>query len=157
MGNSAGDLLEMENKEFKILFNTIAKKNGFESNFSGWFKESNECIVVLDLQKSDYSNIYYLNIRIYIQGIFGNYYSKNKNLVKNDTGDIFRRQPKEYNDAFDLELAMDVDKRKELLEKLFSDFLNPFSEKVLEKANFKKLEQNNEIYLLPAVKKELGL
>jgi len=49
----------MENKEFKKLFDIIARNHGFESAFGGWFKESNECIVVLDLQKSNFGNYYY--------------------------------------------------------------------------------------------------
>ena len=30
----------MDKKEFKILFGSVAKNNGFECQFNGWFKES---------------------------------------------------------------------------------------------------------------------
>lgn len=81
----------MDSKEFKKLFGEVAKSNGFERAFGGWFKDSVESIVVLDLQKSNFGDYYEMNIKIYVQGIFGNSYSKNKDLVKKDTGDIFIR------------------------------------------------------------------
>lgn len=48
----------MENKEFKKMFNEVAKSYGFESSFGGWFKDSAEGIVVLDLQKSNFGNYF---------------------------------------------------------------------------------------------------
>ena len=41
----------MESKEFKNVFEKVAKANNFEKAFGGWFKESTECIVVLCFQK----------------------------------------------------------------------------------------------------------
>ncbi len=79
----------MDNIEFKKLFGAIAKSKGFEKAFGGWFKESTNCIVVLDLNKSNYSNYYQLMIKIYIQNIFGIRYIKNKDLIK-DSVDVFR-------------------------------------------------------------------
>lgn len=70
----------METKDFRNLFKDLAKKNGFESAFGGWFKESNECIFVLDLMKSNFGNNYYLNIKIFIQGSFGIYYQKKQRI-----------------------------------------------------------------------------
>jgi len=72
----------MDTKEFKRLFDEVAKSHNFERAFGGWFKESHECIVVLDLQKSNYGGYYYLNLKIYIQGVFNKHYSKSKDLVK---------------------------------------------------------------------------
>lgn len=146
----------MENKEFKNLFGLIAEQNGFRFQYGGWFKESDECIVVIDLQKSNYGNYYELNIKTYIQGVFGIHYSKCKDLVKKDTGDLFTRQPKEYNDAFDLENLMDTQTRKNRLEKLFNDFIVPDTNKTLSKAGIIELAKSGE-YILPAVKKELGI
>jgi len=79
----------MDNKEFKVLFGIIAKENSFERAFGGWFKESPECIAVLDLQKSNYGNYYQLMFKVYVQGMFGNVYIKSKTLLKN-TGSVFR-------------------------------------------------------------------
>lgn len=146
----------MENKEFKKLFNEVAKKNNFESAFGGWFKETNECIAALYLQKSNYGNYYELNIKIFIQGVFGNQYQKSKDL-KNATSAILGRQPEEYRDVFDLDLLMEDVLRKEKLEKLFEDFVVPFVDKMLTREGIRKCAQNDKDFLSPALNEELGL
>jgi len=145
----------MNSKEFKNVFNDLAKSYDFEKAYSGWFKESPECIVVLDLQKSNFSNSYYLNIKIFVQGMLGNAYVKNKFLVKSDVGDIFIRQPDEYASVFDFNNAMEYDIRVEQLHLLFSEFIIPFINKALSKFGIKELAEKDEIFLLPAVKEQL--
>jgi hypothetical protein len=145
----------MDSKEFKNIFDNIAKVNDFERIFGGWFKESDECIVVLDLQKSNFGDYYQLMIKIYVQGTFGNKYSISKDLVKKDTGDVFRGEPPQYKDVFDFDTSINDDKRKQRLEELFSEFIEPFTKKVLSKSGIKELAEEGQIFLLPAVKKEL--
>lgn len=147
----------MESKEFKSLFDKIAKAHGYEKAFSGWFKESAECIAVLDLQKSNFGNYYELNIKIFIRGVFGNRYTKDKKLVKRDTGDIFTRQPEDFKDVLDFDTSMDSDKRKQGIEALFKEFIDSFIDRALSRNGIKDLAQDGELFLLPAVKKELGL
>lgn len=93
----------MEKSEFKKFFGKEARNNGFEFAFSGWFKESTECIIALDLQKSNYGNYYYINIKIFMQGCFGKQYVKSKYLVKNEIGNIFSRTPDNYAEVLDLD------------------------------------------------------
>lgn len=145
----------MDSKEFKNIFDQTAQRNGFEKAFGGWFNESPECIVVLDLQKSNYGDYYELNIKIFVQGMFGNNYTKSKDLVKKHTGDIFTRQPNNYKDVLDFDTSMDDVKRKERLESLFSEFIIPFTNKALTRAGIKELAEQEKIFLLPAVKEEL--
>ncbi|MDR1682139.1 MAG: DUF4304 domain-containing protein [Candidatus Symbiothrix sp.] len=145
----------MDSKEFKNIFDTVAKANDFEKAFGGWFKESSECIIVLDLQKSNFGDYYELNIKIFVQGIFGNKYVKSKDLVKKHTGDIFTRQPNDYKDVLDFDTSMDDEKRKEKLESLFSEFVVPFANKALSRIGLKELAEQEKIFLLPAVKEEL--
>lgn len=146
----------MENKEFKNLFNEVAKSHGFESAFGGWFKESDECISALYLQKSHYGNYYELNIKIFIQGIFGEHYKKSKEL-KNAVSDILGRQPEEYRDALDLELSIEDSVRKNKIEQLFNDFVVPFVNKMLTREGIKQCALVDKDFLPPAVNKELGL
>lgn len=96
-----------------------------------------------------------MNIKVYVQGIFGNKYTKHKNLVKRESGDIFRRQPSDYNDVFDFDTQMNDGKREERLKNLFGEFIVPFTNKALSREGLKYLEVEEEISLLPAVKKEL--
>ena len=94
----------MESKEFKNVFEKVAKANNFEKAFGGWFKESTECIVVLCLQKSNFGDYYELNIKIFIQGMFGNKYTRSKDLVKKNVGDVFTRQPSDYSNVLDFDI-----------------------------------------------------
>jgi Domain of unknown function (DUF4304) len=146
----------MDSKAFKNIFDDIAKRNGFEKAFGGWFKESTECIAVLDLQKSNFGDYYELNIKIFVQCMFGNRYTKSKDLVKRHTGDIFTRQPNEYKDVLDFDTSMNFDRRKDKLEVLFSEFIVPFTDKSLSRLGLKELAEQEKIFLLSAVKKELA-
>lgn len=84
----------MDNQDFKYIFDILAKANNFEKAFGSWIKESSECIIVLDLQKSNFGNYFELNIKIFVQGMFGNKYVINKDIVKKHIGDVFARQSK---------------------------------------------------------------
>lgn len=145
----------MSTEKLKSVFAEIAKKNGFDEISSAWFKESGEAIVVLDLQKSNFGNSYYLNIKIYIQGMFGNTYSKTNELISN-TGDIFRREPKNFEDVFDLNNSIEDTVRATKLESLFKEFLVPLVNKALSKDGLRDLFDGKEIHILPAVKEQLG-
>ncbi len=145
----------MKSKEFKKVFGDVAKSNGFERSFGGWFKEAEECIVVLDLQKSNFGDYYQLMIKVYVQGMFGNKYSKSKDLVKKEGGDVFRGEPPHYKDVFDFDQPTDDEKRKERLTKLFIEFIIPFTEKALSRQGLKDLAAIGEVFLLPAVKAQL--
>jgi len=145
----------MENKNFKKLFDEVAKNNGFKFSCGGWFKESDECIVILYLQKSNFGNYYELTIKTFVQGLFGRFYKKDKEL-KFATSDVFSSQPQECNDVLDLENLMEVETRKERLEKLFNDFIVPDANQTLSRAGIIELARNG-VFILPAVKKELGI
>ncbi len=147
----------MERNDFKKMFGEIAKENGFERAYEGWFREFPEIIQVLDLQKSNYGNYYYLNIKIFIQGAFGNKYTKSKQLVKTDGGDIFLRQTDNYSNLLNLDAPLEDDDRKNGLRKMFEDFIVPFSEKTNTKERIKELHKKGDLFILPAVKEELGI
>ena len=121
----------METKEFKAIFGKIAKDNGFKYLYGGWYKENEDCIIVLELQRSYYSRLYYLNIKIYIRGVFGEAENVNKYIIKNGMGHLFTRQPNEYSDCFDLETSLDDDVRRVRLEELFVNYINPLTKKAL--------------------------
>jgi hypothetical protein len=145
----------MNSKEFKNLFDKVANKNGFIKAFGGWFKQNPECICVLELQKSSFSDSYYLNIKVFIQGAFGITYLINKELIKSSMGDI-TKQERDI-DILNFEASMDDGQRKEKLEELFIKLIVPFADKTSTRDSIKKLVEKAELVLLPAVKKELQL
>ncbi|MCW3111005.1 MAG: hypothetical protein JWQ09_5511 [Segetibacter sp.] len=144
----------MDNKEFKKTVAILAKKNGFEHS-KWWFKESTECIIALELQQSSYSNLYYLNIKIYIQGLFGRKHSRDKNTLKTYYEDIPMRQPPQYAAVFDLEQSMDDAERILKLEEFFIDFLVPFTNKALTKSGIYDLIKNGQLGINKPTKEEL--
>ena len=141
----------MESKEFKKVFEKVAKANNFEKAFGGWFKESTECIVVLCLQKSNFGDYYELNIKIFIQGMFGNKYTRSKDLVKKNVGDVFTRQPSDYSNVLDFDISI------EKLESLFREFIVPFTDLALSRLGLRELAKEGKIFLLPAVKEGLTI
>lgn len=144
----------MEPKEYKSVFSKVAKAHGFEYNYSAWFKESDDCIVVLDLQRSNYGPYYQLMIKTYIHFIFGVRYQKSKELVK-DTGDTFRSTPPEYKAFFDLEHVKDEADSTEKLNKVFSEFIVPYTDRALDRKEIIELGKEGMVVVLPAVEKGL--
>lgn len=145
----------MEKEEFKKIFSDIAFENKFIKAYGSWYKKSEECIIVLDLQKSNYSNLYYLNIRIYIQGVFNMTYTINKYLIKNDIGTLDTRIPKEQSYLLDLENNLkDID-REEKIKELFQKFVNPFVEQALSRNGIKELVRKKLLYNLPNIMEQL--
>lgn len=141
--------------EFKRLFNHVAMAYGWKGVFGGWFYETPECLGVLELQRSNFGNYFELNIKLYIHGLFGETPVPGKNLVAKETGDVFRRPPGEYDDAFNFGIQMAQNERQTRLETFFHKFLAPFFNEASTKRGILRLDDSGQIFLLPAVKIEL--
>ncbi len=147
----------MECNDFKKMFGETAKDNGFEKEFEGWFKEADEVIHVLDLQKSNFGKLYYLNIKLYIHGIFEKKYIRSKKLVKVDVGTILIRQPDNYSYLLNLEKVLPDMDRKKGLQDMFVNYIVPFCEKTSTKRGIIELNKKGELFLMPGVKEPLGI
>ncbi|AKK71314.1 hypothetical protein OK18_00480 [Chryseobacterium gallinarum] len=145
----------MNSKEFKQVFGEIAKKNGFLQAFGGWFKDSPECIAILELQKSKYGDYYQLNIKIFMQKSFGRTYLPTKELIKSPMGDVNGGVPQSFKEVFDFDRVLNDEYRIEKLNELFIDHIIPFTTRTSTKIGIKELESRGEIFLPPAVKQEL--
>lgn len=133
----------------------MAKQYGFKSAFGCCYKKSSECLFAMELQKSSYSNLYYLNLNTYIQGVFSKEYVVHKDYLKKDMGNIFNRQPPQYSSIFDLETEMSDEERLEKLDICFNEFIIPYSERNLSVSGVRELARFNELMLLSTVKNEL--
>src|SRR5687768_13055135 len=96
----------MQAREFRKLFGELARRNGFSQANSAWVRVTPETIVAIDLQRSSHSRHYYLNFRVWVQGLWSRSCSVGEKLLR-DTGDIFRQEPPEFSQAFDLESSLD--------------------------------------------------
>lgn len=146
----------MNNKEFKMHFDYVAKENGFEKAFGAWWKQTSESLVVLYLQKSNFGNYYDLLIKVFFHGFFGNQYTKNKELISK-TPSVLLGAPSEYNKLFDLDDPIEDQIRIVLLKKLFATSLVPKIIKAMTKDGVINMYHNKEIVLLPRIKELLGL
>lgn len=153
---SIGEIL-MKNTELKKIFMVIAKEDGFYSAYGGWFKEFEELTQVIELQKSNYANYYYLNFKIFIQGIFGNVYVKNKRMVQPEMGNIFLRHPDNYSHLLDMRTPLSDSEREAGLRELFANFIMPLSNNTTSKEAIKALHAKGKLFVLGAVQEELGI
>lgn len=147
----------MKSTELKKIIGKILKDNNFVTLNGNWFKESDETIVVLNLQKSNFSDKYYLNIRIFIKGLFCNFSKMDKKWIKNQIGDVFLRAPKEFDYILDMENNIGLEERIEKIQDLFNKFIVPFSSEAFSVAGIKSLYLKSQINLLPAVKEALKI
>jgi hypothetical protein len=146
----------MDCKEFKTVFGEVANANDYKKAFGGWYKESSECIAILELQKSNFGDYYQLLIKIFIQGAFERSYMPSKDLIRSSMGHITTNETPEYKEVFDFDEPMEDDLRKNRLEELFKNHIVPFTNKTLIKSGIRELADIGEIFLLPAVKEELA-
>ncbi len=145
----------MNLKVLKRTFAEITKSIGLETKFWGFVKETEEVIIVLSFQKSNYSSQVYLNIKLYIQGVFGKNYQLSREMVVNDVGDVFRRAPKDYDQIFDLGSDLPDNERIEYLKKFIDEFLSGFIQQTSTVKGIMLLAEQGELFLFPAVKSEL--
>lgn len=145
----------MNSKEFKSMFGDIAKENNFLQAFGGWYKESSECIAILELQKSNFGDYYILNIKVFIKGAFERTYALTKDLIKSSLGHINANETDEYRNIFSFDEPLDDSLRIEKLNELFKNHIVPFTTKTSTKLGIMELEKAGKIFILPAVKKEL--
>ena len=145
----------MNLKVLKRTFAEITKSIGLETKFGGFVKETEEVIIVLSFQKSNYSSQVYLNIKLYIQGVFGKNYQLSREMVVNDVGDVFRRAPKDYDEIFNLNTDLPDNERIEYLKKFIDEFLSGFIQQTSTVKGIMLLAEQGELFLFPAVKSEL--
>jgi hypothetical protein len=146
----------MEIQEFKKIFGELSRRYGFKVMRHGWLQDSPECIVTTDLQKCPYSRLYYLNIQIFVQDVFGNHYSSNnEDLIKKGIGYFLRRCSPEYEAVFNLDTPIDNIERKQKLEDCFKNFLVPFVDKALTKKGLIELVDAGQLFMAEATKQRL--
>lgn len=145
----------MDNNEFKKLFGAFAEKHGFIPAFKAWYKESNDCFIILELQKSNNGNYYKLNIKIFVKGMFNINYTISKDLIRK-MGNILDGEPREYSDFLHLGKPIEDKEREKGLYSLFVDYIVPFTDRALSRKGIEKLYQEDQVFLQPAVKAELA-
>ena len=141
---------------FKSIFDSIAVKNRWLAVKGGWvhsIKETDECIVSIDLQKSSHAKQFYVNIQIYVQDAFGRRFDRNLQ-VQNAIPTAFRRLPKDFDDIFDLTSVLNDNERIARMSGVFR-FLEDYAREATSLRGLLKLAENGDIYLIAGVREEM--
>ena len=145
----------MEPSKLRRVIDALASEGGFSKTRSIWFRVTPETIVGLGLQRSGYSQLYYLNLNVWIQGLWNRSYSVSE--VVGETGHIFRREPPEFSDAFDLDNDIKPSVREARIQELFRSLVIPLSLELGTRAGIREVARREPavIHVLPAVREQL--
>lgn len=111
----------MDKKQFKELFYSTAKKYDFVYNYGNVYFDKPKMLLVLELQKSNYSELYYCNIKLGVRGWHSKQLVISKEVIKNPSGPFSERAKEEFYHAFDLENNLSDSKREILLNRFFTE------------------------------------
>ncbi|MEM6817059.1 MAG: DUF4304 domain-containing protein [Bacteroidota bacterium] len=153
----------MDKKKLVAILDDELKSLGFQRKSTSWYLDQDEIIQVINLQKSSYSNLFYVNISIYIKAI-----EPPKGLPKEEQCHIRTRldrtmvdAPKNYDYLFDLENVTlnDKDYKREMSECVAKNII-PQLESINSKEGVLKVAEKNSVMLnmLPlSVKSHFGI
>lgn len=147
----------MTPQEFKSLFAEVAKRHHLESAHGRFVKESPDCILVIELQKSKYGKYFDVNLKVFVRGLFGRSPARTKEMLEKLPGDVFLRTPQLYQPAMNLETPINVEERRLLLERLFRDFIESITQDALTRKGLISLADRGVLHILPVVRRELDL
>jgi hypothetical protein len=130
----------MKNVKFKDIFNQILKNKGFVKKGNTWYNSTNECVVLLNLQHSNFSSLYYINLAFFIRK--HNYEEK---YPRESICHIRMRTPEigengeNYSELLDLETSISDEKRENSLINMIYDCCLPNLTKLSSIDGIKKL------------------
>lgn len=111
----------MTNQEFKTELDKLLKPFGFKKNGNKWTAESEELEKIIYLQKSDYSNSYYLNYGYNFKDLE---YDGVSMHIWNRYGAFKRKQNERISKTLDLTNSMEKSIRIKNLEHFVKELLN---------------------------------
>jgi hypothetical protein len=102
---SCGNLRPVsERDEIQQLVDEFAKSHGYSKKSGSWYRRQVETIAVLDLQRSDYSHAYYVNVALWLLAL------GDTTAPKEHTCHVRTRASRLVDDEQALELALDMTK-----------------------------------------------
>jgi hypothetical protein len=145
----------MEARDFKALFGEVAKAHGFTAAHGGWCRDACAALVVLNLQKSNFGNHFDLNIKLFLGRRLQGAAADLKSLVKNEGGDVFRRQPTECNRILNLDAPISAEDRRCELDRMFVELVDRITAASATQAGILGLRDEGVLFLLPMAEKRL--
>ncbi len=104
----------------------LAKAGGFFKKSGTWYRRQAETIAILDLQKSQYSHLYFLNVALWLLPIADAQFPKEPTChVRSRLTRLFPNAEEEVNELLDLDAPLDDPVRCAGLRSIFSSRLLP--------------------------------
>lgn len=125
----SGNLRSMKHKELERWLASLMTSLGFREKAGSWFREHEETVLVVSLQKSDYGWQYYLNFGIWLKRLGEQRFPKEHlcHVRVRLTGllDESKREP--VASALDLEnVLITSEEREAILSEISDDIIRPF-------------------------------
>lgn len=136
----------MDKKSIQSPVAQWAKRTGFQKHSDSWYRRLPDLIQILNLQKSQYGDQYYLNVGIYIPSIGAansqwpkehqcHVRARAKTLVSEQSNDIAR-----FESAMDLEdSSMSSDVREQAIEAFLNEHVGSFFDSVANLEDLRRL------------------
>jgi hypothetical protein len=142
-------------KEFKLLFADVANAHGFTAAHGGWYREMPVGLLVLNFQKSSFGSYFELNLKLLLGRGAPVDTAESKKLTMSLVGDIFRRQPEEFREAFDLDSDLTAAERQTAIRRMFCECINRIVSECTDAAGILRLRDEGIFYLLPTIEARL--
>ncbi|MCA9192180.1 MAG: hypothetical protein KDB03_10470 [Planctomycetales bacterium] len=146
----------MSVRGFHKLFAELAVSHGWIECNGGWISKletSDECLIAIETQKSNYGKQFYVGIKVYVQGAFGKTYSPDLRIGEIPPS-IYRRLPNEFSEVCDLTNSLKAEERVQGIHRAF-EFLNLFSAQAKSKIGLIELEREGQVFIFPALMQEI--
>jgi hypothetical protein len=110
----------------QICFDDFAKSAGYEKKSGSWYRRSASVISILNLQKSQYSSRYFINIALWLLELGEEKYPKEQYChLRSRIDAIFTDFESEINDLLDFRVKMQDEQRLEQLDVILRRHLEP--------------------------------
>jgi hypothetical protein len=135
----------IDKKKLKKQFSDKLKTANFKLKSNAWYKENKENIIVVELQKSNYSESYFLNIAVWLKALGEDQFPKERYChIRMRADSYFTDSGAEIDDTLDFsETELDAEKSASI-DRLLLEKVLPLSDKLSSIEGLKVLYRNGE-------------
>jgi hypothetical protein len=139
----------MDKKLLINSFNTELKMAGFQKKSTTWYLDEGGIIKVVNLQKSNYGDLYYVNVSIFLKELDNDQFpSENECHIRTRMDNSMVDAPKDYDYLFDLEnVKLSVENYQKEIKDCIQQNIIPQLDLIKSREGLLKVAQINPIML----------
>jgi hypothetical protein len=124
----------------QVAFDTFGHASGFTKRSGSWYRSSDEVIMVVNLQKSQYSTKYYVNVAFWLRALGDDQFPKEQRChVRLRLERAAPEQQAELEQLLDLEREVLAEARRDRLLAVLHDSLDPVLREAVSVAGLRRL------------------